>query len=128
MSRLSLAGVLALALLLPAAGCGSDDGDGAKQSSAARDETAASQTAAPRLDAEEQHALDKVRADFTAYCKNKGAAPVGSAALAESLLDFGPDVQTTGGSTLGADLTRSRDELRACGAKALAKRLDAALR
>ena len=127
MSRLSLAGLLALALLLPAAaGCGSDDG--AKHSSAAGDETAASQTAAPRLDAEEQRALDKVRADFTAYCKTKGAAPVGSAALAESLLDFGPDVQTTGGSTLGADLTRSRDELRACGAKTLAKRLDAALR
>jgi hypothetical protein len=124
MKRLA-AGLLALALIPAAAACGSDSSDETQTKSAAA--TTASDV--PRLDAEEQRGLDKVRREFTAYCadKTKGE-PVGSAALAESLLDFGADVRTADGSTLGEALSKSRDELRRCGAKKLAKRLDVALR
>lgn len=124
MKRLA-AGLLALALIPAAAACGSDSSDETQTKSAAAN--AASDV--PRLDAEEQRALDKVQQAFAGYCadKTKGE-PVGSAALAESLLDFGASVETADGSTLGAALSKSRDELRRCGAKKLAKRLDTAIR
>jgi hypothetical protein len=120
-----LTGLLGLALLgSAAAGCGSD----ASTEKPAKP-AAATTSAAPKLDAEEQRALDKLTKSFTAYCADKSVGePVGSAALAESLLDFGAGVQTASGTTLGDTLAVSRDELRACGAKPLAKRLQTALR
>ena len=119
------AGLLALALIPAVAACGSGSSDETQTKSAAA--TTASDV--PRLDGEEQRALDKVRQDFTAYCADTSKGePVGSAALAESLLDFGADTKTADGSTLGQALSKSRDELRGCGAKKLAKRLDKALR
>jgi hypothetical protein len=121
--RMITAGLLALALVPAAAGCGSDSDTGGSGAAA----PAKPAPATPALDTEEQHALDQVRADFTAYCKTKRNEPVGSAALAESLLDYGAATRTTGGSTIGADMTKSRDELKACGAHGLAKRLTKAL-
>jgi hypothetical protein len=124
MKRLA-AGLLALALIPAAAACGSDSSNETQTKSAAA--TTASDV--PRLDAEEQRALDKIQQEFADYCadKTKGE-PVGSAALAESLLDFGADIRTADGSTLGEALSKSRDQLRRCGAKKLAKRLDSALK
>jgi hypothetical protein len=126
MKRLA-AGLLALALIPAAAACGSDSSSSDETQTKSAAATAASDV--PRLDTEEQRALDKVRQEFTAYCadKTKGE-PVGSAALAESLLDFGADTRTADGSTLGDALSKSRDELRRCGAKKLAKRLDTAIK
>jgi hypothetical protein len=118
-------GLLGLALLGSAtAGCGSDTSTEKPTKPAA-----ATTSAAPKLDAEEQRALDKVTKSFTAYCADRSIGePVGSAALAESLLDFGAGVRTASGKTLGETLTASRDELRACGATRPAKRLQTALK
>jgi hypothetical protein len=124
MKRLA-AGLIALALIPTLAACGSSSGERQTTSAAAT-----SSPTGPRLDAEEQRALAKVQQEFADYCASHrtSAEPVGSAAIAESLLDFGADVKTADGSTLGEALGASRDKLRTCGAKALAKRLDKAIK
>jgi hypothetical protein len=124
MKRLA-AGILALALIPAAAACGSDSSSDETQTKSA---AAATSTDVPRLDAEEQRALGKVQQEFADYCADKSKGePVGSAAIAESLLDFGAGIKTADGSTLGEALTKSRDQLRQCGATKLAKRLDRAI-
>jgi hypothetical protein len=123
--RHTIAGLLALALLPAAAGCGSDSGSAPASGASGKTAQAPS---APTLDSEEQRALERVRKDFSAYCDTKRNEPVGSAAIAESLLDFGAGVRTASGSALGDELAKSRDELRSCGADKLAKRLSAALK
>jgi Flp pilus assembly protein TadD len=120
-----IAGFVALALLPAVAGCGGDDTT--KSTTSPKTDETSAQSTALELDASEQQQLDNARAAFTAYCKTKHDEPVGSLAIAESLLTYGDDTQTSDGQ-LGTVLAKSRDELRACGAKSLAKRLDKALK
>ena len=121
-----VAALLALALLPVAAGCGNDD---SSKPASSNDETSAQPAAGTStlsLDADEQKQLDNAQKAFADYCKTKRNEPVGSIAIAESLLTYGRDTRTAHGE-LGDVLAKSRDQLQACGAKPIAKRLDKAL-
>ena len=124
LSRLLLIGLAAVALLA-AVGCASSDDSSAPPPAT----TAASQPAAPasadRLDMRgtgtAQHSQTVAR-----YCAGHAATAgelTGAIATLESLYEIDPEASQADGTTVGHSATALERKLRACGARAAAKRL-----
>jgi hypothetical protein len=124
LSRLLLVG-LAAAALLAAAGCASDD-----DSSAPPATTTASRPAAPagadRLSADDAQTLLTIRQTVARYCAGHKATAgevKGAIATLESLYEIDPGARQADGTTVEQSATALERRLRACGARAAAKRV-----
>ena len=133
MTRSKTLTALALALALAVAGCGEDDDEptpAASQPTATA--TAESDTpaiTAGQLSEDEASNLDEARKAIAAYCAagGKGAEPVGSVAIIESLVTIDPKAAGPQGTV--EEITNSAiEELRGCGGRKLARRLSTALK
>ena len=122
----------ALAVSLAVAGCGEDDDDApaAKQPTA----TATAQPDGPtvtagKLTQDEAGNLDEARKAIADFCAagGKGPAPVGSVAIIESLVSIDPAAVGPQG-TVGEIAKSAAGDLRGCGERKLAKRINAALK
>ena len=125
LSRLLLLG-LAAAALLAASGCASDDDSSAPPAAT----TAASQPAAPagadRLSADDAQTLTTIRHTVQRYCAGRKASAgqlTGAIATLESLYEIDPGARQADGRTVKQAATTLEQRLRACGARAAAKRL-----
>jgi hypothetical protein len=125
LSHLLLAG-LAAVVLLAAAGCASDDDSSTPPAAT----TAASQPAAPpgadRLSADDARTLTTIRRTVERYCVGRKASAgelTGAIATLESLYEIDPGARLPDGGTVKQSATALEQRLRACGARAAAKRL-----
>jgi hypothetical protein len=125
LSHLLLAG-LAAVVLLAAAGCASDDDSSTPPAAT----TAASQPAAPpdadRLSADDAQTLTTIRRTVERYCVGHKASAgelTGAIATLESLYEIDPGARLADGRTVKQSATALEQRLRACGARAAAKRL-----
>ena len=122
--RLAVVGLASLAIA-GAAGCGSnDDSSASTASQPAASAPAAGDSALSTADAK---ALTGARDTIDAYCKDKAAHAGeldGAVATLESLYQIDPKA-TSGGTSVEEVVADSASTLRACGAKAGAKRLAA---
>jgi hypothetical protein len=125
LSHLLLAG-LAAVVFLAAAGCASDDDSSAPPAAT----TTASQPAAPpvadRLSADDAQTLTTIRRTVERYCVGHKASAgelTGAIATLESLYEIDPGARLADGRTVKHSATALEQRLRACGARAAAKRL-----
>jgi hypothetical protein len=125
LSHLLLAG-LAAVVLLAATGCASDDDSSTPPAAT----TAASQPAAPpdadRLSADDAQTLTTIRRTVERYCVGHKASAgelTGAIATLESLYEIDPGARLADGRTVKQSATALEQRLRACGARAAAKRL-----
>jgi hypothetical protein len=123
--HLLLAG-LAAVVLLAATGCASDDDSSTPPAAT----TAASQPAAPpdadRLSADDAQTLTTIRRTVERYCvghKASAGEVTGAIATLESLYEIDPGARLADGRTVKQSATALEQRLRACGARAAAKRL-----
>jgi hypothetical protein len=123
--QLLLAG-LAAVVLLAATGCASDDDSSTPPAAT----TAASQPAAPpdadRLSADDAQTLTTIRRTVERYCVGHKASAgelTGAIATLESLYEIDPGARLADGRTVKQSATALEQRLRACGARAAAKRL-----
>jgi hypothetical protein len=127
LSRLLLVG-LAAAALLAAAGCASDDDSSAPPATttASRPAAPAAPAGADRLSADDAQTLLTIRQTFARYCAGHKATAgevKGAIATLESLYEIDPGARQADGTTVEQSATALERRLRACGARAAAKRV-----
>jgi hypothetical protein len=127
LSRLLLVG-LAAAALLAAAGCASDDDSSAPPATttASRPAAPAAPAGADRLSADDAQTLTTIRRTVERYCVGHKASAgelTGAIATLESLYEIDPGARLPDGGTVKRSATALEQRLRACGARAAAKRL-----
>jgi hypothetical protein len=127
LSRLLLVG-LAAAALLAAAGCASDDDSSAPPATttASRPAAPAAPAGADRLSADDAQTLLTIRQTVARYCAGHKATAgevKGAIATLESLYEIDPGARQADGTTVEQSATALERRLRACGARAAAKRV-----
>ena len=132
MTRSKTFTAIALALVLAVAGCGEDDDPAPAAAEPAPAASAAPDTpaiTAGKLSEDEASNLDEARKAIADFCagNGKGPEPLGSIAIIESLVNIDPAAAGPQG-TVEEIAKSAATELRGCGARKLAKRVDEALK
>jgi hypothetical protein len=125
LSHLLLAG-LAAVVFLAAAGCASDDDSSAPPAATTTASQPAATPVADRLSADDAQTLTTIRRTVERYCVGHKASAgelTGAIATLESLYEIDPGARLADGRTVKQSATALEQRLRACGARAAAKRL-----